>query len=909
VQPPIPIELDPAYGQAAQPIVARALGMLYLVGALCCFAWLVLPHADRQYWWITGIVAACSLATGLVLLKAPKAVPTWVFGPILFWGTALGTCAIAAAGVDDSALVPIYVCGGPFVFTFFGLRHALSQVAFASVCYAIVLTADALHRGQPDLLYGDYLLHALTLLAAMLTVGGLSRMVARWMRSSGALLRRSFEDVQIGVVMADLDMTMRYVNPAFCELLGRPADELVGRSAVDFIHPDERDESLRLRREAQPGAAIRTETRYVRPDGSVVWGSLMLSVIADDRGRPRFFLGHVADITERKAAAHDLARRAEGHEAIADLGRAALETTNLHELLGHANRVASEVLGGDLSCVLRLQPGGDLLLVDGLGFAPDEVGHVRALPGKRSFGAATSLADEPLIVECWAEEQRFVVPPVLVKHGIGSSISAPISGLGGPWGVIAVHTHAERAFTRQETGFLRSVAHVLASAIVRLSGEEDTRHRATHDPLTGLANRTLFLERLEAALLQRDAQVAVVMCDLDEFKVVNDSLGHRAGDEVLCALAERLEAAVRAGDLVARLGGDEFVVLFERVEGESEALGLARRLATAWREPLETSDGTIFASASVGVALSTHRTEAAALLLQQADAAMYRAKERGRGGVEVFGEPMRAAAVERLELERDLRMALARDELWVAYQPIVDLRNEDRSVLIEALLRWEHPTRGAVSPAEFIPVAEQSGLIGELGAFVIERACSDVVALRTDLGLPNLGVSVNLSARQVIDPGFAGELARVLEETGLPPAALATEITETVLMEVSTAPEQTLATLRALGVRVVLDDFGTGYSSLGYLNRFELDGLKLDRSFVRDLGKDGTDDTAIVTAVVKLARSLGLDLVVEGVETAGQLQALRSMGCRYLQGFLFARPMDVATVRGWLADGGAAQAA
>jgi diguanylate cyclase len=200
-------------------------------------------------------------------------------------------------------------------------------------------------------------------------------------------------------------------------------------------------------------------------------------------------------------------------------------------------------------------------------------------------------------------------------------------------------------------------------------------------------------------------------------------------------------------------------------------------------------------------------------------------------------------------------------------------------------------------------------MIGELGAFVVERACSDVAALRNDLGMPDLGVAVNLSARQVIDPGFPGELARVLDETGLPPAALATEITETVLMEVSAAPEQTLAALRALGVRVVLDDFGTGYSSLGYLNRFELDGLKLDRSFVRELGENGTDDTAIVAAVVRLARSLAIDLVVEGVETPGQLRALRSMGCRYLQGFLFARPMDIATVRDWLAGGGAARAA
>jgi diguanylate cyclase (GGDEF)-like protein/PAS domain S-box-containing protein len=908
VSTPSPIELAPTHGPAAQPVIARALGVLYLVGGLCCAVWLVLPHVERPQWWVVAIVAASALATGLTLINAPLAIPSRWLGPLLFAGTALGSSAIAAAGVDDSALVPIYLCGGPFVFTFFSLRHALAHVGFAAACYATLLTADALHQGHPELLYGDHLVHLIIVLLAMLTVGGLSRMVATWMRDSASLLQRSFQEAQIGIAMADLDMRLHYVNPAFCNFLGRSADELIGRSQIEFVHPDQQVDPAQIREHVKPGQSIRADARYVRPDGSVVWGELVLTLIADDRGRPRFFLSHVADITDRKHAVDQLGRRAAAQEAIADLGRAALETTDVDELLRRANRITCDLLGCDLSGVLRLQPEGDLLLVSGHGYTPEEIGRERALPGPRSFGAATSIADEPLTVESWTDEQRFIKPPVLARYGISSSISAPIAGWGGPWGVIAVHARAERAFTRQETGFLRSIAHILASAVGRLAAEDETRHRATHDPLTGLANRTLFLERLEAALHREGgtSRVAVLLCDLDEFKVVNDSLGHRAGDEMLVAVAERLAHVVRAGDTVARLGGDEFVVLFEHVACEDEALALAERLAEAWSEPLDTTEGAMFASASVGVALSTHRTESASTLLEQADAAMYQAKARGRGGVELFDEPMRAAALERLELERDLRMALARDELWVAYQPIIDLHDDARPVFVEALLRWDHPTRGAVPPGVFIAVAEQSGLITELGAFVVQRACADVAALRQDLDLPTLGVSVNLSAREVGDRGFAPALGAALEASGLPPAALAIEITESLLMEDAAAPEQTLARLRELGVRLVLDDFGTGYSSLGYLNRFELDTLKLDRSFVGELGADGDGDAAIVTAVVRLARSLDLDLVVEGVETPGQLHTLRALGCRYLQGFLFARPMGIAALRAWLEDGGTA---
>jgi diguanylate cyclase (GGDEF)-like protein/PAS domain S-box-containing protein len=893
---PSPIELAPGSGPAAQRVVARALGVLFGVGGLSCAAWIALPHAARPQAWVVGLVAAVSLANGLLLICRPASIPQRWLGAALFAGTAMGSCAIAAAGVDNSPLVPLYLGGGPFVFTFFSLRHALAQVAWAAACYAVLVVAS-----------GESLTHLVVLVIAMLTVGGLTRMVRNWMYESASLLRRSFEEAQIGVAMADLDMTLRYVNPAFCALLGRSRDELLGNSQVSFVHPEQQVDPAEIRERMAPGQSIRTEARYVRPDGSVVWGELVLSLIADDRGRPRYYLSHVADITERRDAAAQLCARANAQEAIADLGRAALETTELDELLCRATRMSAELLDCELCGVLRLQPEGDLVLISGHGVTAGEIGRDRALPGTLSLAAATSLAGEPLTVSNWASEERYATPPTLARYGIVSSIAAPIAGWGEPWGVISLHSRRERVFTRHEIGLLRSVAHVLASAVGRLAAEDETRHRATHDPLTGLANRTLFLERLEAALKRRGARAAVLMCDLDDFKLVNDSLGHCAGDEVLIELGKRLQRVTRAGDTVARLGGDEFVVLFEDVASPDEALALAARLADAWSEPLTTAEGTIFSTVSVGISLSAHDTESASTMLVQADAAMYRAKERGRGMVELFDEPMRAAAVQRIELERDLRLALGRDELWVAYQPIIDLQDGERTVFLEALLRWSHPTRGEVSPAEFIPVAEQSGLITELGAFVVRRACADVVRLRDELALPWLGVSVNMSAREVGERGLTATLRAALEDSGLPPRALAIEITESLLMEGSATPEETLARLREVGVRVVLDDFGTGYSSLGYLNRFDLDALKLDRSFIAELGPEGDGDSAIVTAVVRLARSLDLELVVEGIETPGQLRTLGALGCRFVQGFLFARPMAIDAVRAWLEADGAQQ--
>jgi Amt family ammonium transporter len=434
---------------------------------------------------------------------------------------------------------------------------------------------------------------------------------------------------------------------------------------------------------------------------------------------------------------------------------------------------------------------------------------------------------------------------------------------------------------------------VLADAIHRRATEDEIRHQALHDPLTGLPNRVLFADRLGHALarLRRsEGAVGVLFLDLDHFKLVNDSLGHQAGDDLLVAVAPRLRQIVRPADTVARFGGDEFGILLEDIESERDAAEVAERVAAAFARPFLVEGSEHFVTASVGIAIASAATGAPEELIRDADAAMYRAKERGRARYELFDEIMRARAVGRLRVENELRRALERDELCLHYQPVVSVR--DGAVTgFEALLRWNHPERGLVGPLEFIWVAEEGGLIDQIGRWVLTEACRQAAAwqaMRPDG--PPIGLSVNLSARQVAQRDLPEFVAGVLDETGLEPACLSLEITESVLLEESDAPAAVLRSLRATGARLVLDDFGTGYSSLGYLKRLQLDALKVDRSFVDGLGS-GQEETAIVEAIVGMAKALGLGVVAEGVETEEQLAELRRLGCDGAQGYWFARPM------------------
>jgi diguanylate cyclase (GGDEF)-like protein/PAS domain S-box-containing protein len=432
--------------------------------------------------------------------------------------------------------------------------------------------------------------------------------------------------------------------------------------------------------------------------------------------------------------------------------------------------------------------------------------------------------------------------------------------------------------------------HVIAEDVTEREGLLDQlRHQAFHDALTGLPNRSLLLDRL-AVMLRHTArtgfEVAILFCDLDGFKPINDSLGHNIGDELLREVVRRFGQSLRGPDTLARLGGDEFVVIAE-VDGEHGAIQLAERLAASLAQPMDLQGHQVRVSTSIGIAMAGPESANAADLIRNADIAMYRAKSRGRASYEVFASGMHGRAVQRLAIEQDMRPAMGRDEFRVYYQPLVDARSR-RITGFEALARWQHPTRGLVGPDLFIGVAEETGFILTLGAWVLGEACRQLAEWREVYGA-HLKVSVNLSARQLSDPGLVDYIDSTLKSTGLEPGALLLEITESVLMANVEASFQTLEAIKTLGVGVTVDDFGTGYSSLAYLTQVPLDFLKIDRSFVAQLEHD-EKSSVLASTVINLAHNLGVRTVAEGVETEGQANILRALGCDLLQGFLFGRP-------------------
>jgi diguanylate cyclase (GGDEF)-like protein len=422
-----------------------------------------------------------------------------------------------------------------------------------------------------------------------------------------------------------------------------------------------------------------------------------------------------------------------------------------------------------------------------------------------------------------------------------------------------------------------------------------------HDALTGLPNGALFRDRLEHAVAraQRTASpIAVMFCDLDRFKSVNDSLGHAAGDELLLAVGRRLGEAVRAADTAARVGGDEFAVLLEDLDDLDHPARVARRIVETLGRPLQIGGRELRPGVSVGVAVGI---EDGAELVRRADLAMYRAKNERRGGVAVYADGMQHEAIDRLALEADLAHAVERDELEVDYQPIVAL-SDGAIVGFEALVRWRHPQRGLIAPGVFVPIAEDSGQIRDIGRHVLRRACARAAAWRAVFPAAGLDtITVNLSARELADPGLPAAVAAALADAGLPPSCRVLEIPETVLMHDSEATIARLCQLKELGVRLAVDDFGTGYSSLRYLRRFPVDLLKLAKPFVDGIAGDD-EETALVCTILDLGANLGLGVVAEGIEHAEQAAVLAALGCTLGQGFHFARPLSADAATALLAE-------
>ena len=569
--------------------------------------------------------------------------------------------------------------------------------------------------------------------------------------------------------------------------------------------------------------------------------------------------------------------------ALGELGRRALTCTDPLALAEEALALVRETIGARNCIMNRRLADGEIRCV---AVATDAV-VVSIPPGQPSQSEYTLAASEPVISNDLVAETRFGVPASVLRHGLQRSASARVpQRCDAQYVLIAQRRQEDPPFTPEEAVFLRGVAFMIGGALDREAAEQELRRQVLEDPLTGLASRTLLFSHLDSEVRQGrrlgDA-VSVLVVELDRFKILNDTLGHGVGDEVLRQVAARLLASVREGDLVARQGGDEFAVVCTRAATDHAVALVAQRLVDAVKEPFYIDGQEVLISASVGLAVTEDTDETPAELVRDAVAAMHRAKELGGGRFEAFNASLRARLLERITLEHDLRHAVERDELVLHYQPLVELATQ-RILGFEALVRWRHPERGLVNPGEFITIAEETGLIVPVGSWVLQTACAQLARWPDEIE-----VAANLSPRQ-IRPELVAEIQHLLARHRIAPERLVLEITESLVLDPLAKP--VIEQLRTLGVRLALDDFGTGYASLGSLQRFPLDVVKLDRTLISSLTEDS--GVAVVRAAVELGRALGMNVVAEGIEDECQRAALRDLGCPLGQGFLFARPMPAA---------------
>lgn len=644
------------------------------------------------------------------------------------------------------------------------------------------------------------------------------------------------------------------VNDAAVEQYGFSSDAMLSMRVTDLHVSGEQGRLAAGLLNAQDGLMKTSDWRHQRADGTQLWVDLATHPILFE-GRAGCLV-IASDVTARRRAESALQSSEALHRSVVDSAMDGIIVLGTDGTIKSFNLAAERIFGCDDASVLG-QPVSVLLPARMHAIVADSVQHHLAAAGAGNAGT---------IIEITGLRLDGTEVPLEMR--------------------MTVSTANDSTFV---TGILRDISE-------RKAFEAELTHQAYHDSLTGLPNRALFNDRLEHAVLRatrRNSMVAVLFLDVDNFKHVNDSLGHAAGDELLGTVADRLAECLRAADTLARLGGDEFTILLEDIDGVEDAVHVARRIVESVKLQMTIDGRDVAVGVSIGIALSVAGKPDASDLLRHADAAMYSAKRHGKGGYALFSPSMTEVIWERLSLESDLRRALERSEMRLEYQPIVDLDSAG-VIAVEALLRWDHPAHGSVSPATFIPIAEESGLIVPIGAWVLETACREVGSWKDADGLGSLvSLNVNVSGRQFQQPDLSTLVANVLADSGLSPSRLRLEITESALMETGESTLSTLRELKALGVQIAIDDFGTGYSSMSYLKQFPVDVLKIDRSFV-----DGIDEHAesrsIVRALISVAASLNLNVVAEGVETEAQRELLINLGCNRGQGYFFSRPVSPA---------------
>jgi diguanylate cyclase (GGDEF)-like protein/PAS domain S-box-containing protein len=671
-----------------------------------------------------------------------------------------------------------------------------------------------------------------------------------------SLLATAVEQTADTVIVTDRDGVIEYVNEGFEKTTGYHRAEAVGRRPSLVKSGEHPPEFYRmLWNTLLANKAFRAVFINRRKDGSLYHEQKTITPIKDRAGAITHFVSTGKDITEQTA-----------------------QQTLLRAIFDAAP-----------SCIKLMRTDGTLLQINAAGLAMLEADSAETVLGRSVFD---------LVAPEYRERLRTCVERA--AHGERGSLEFEIVTLKGErrW----ADTHAVPFHSPATTGTPLLVA-VTRDITARKRAERDLLTLTHYDVLTGLPNRLLFTDRLRQATVEAERHerlVGVALLDLDQFKKINDSLGHAAGDALLRQVGERLRAALRPGDTVAHFGADEFALVLADMAHVDDATAVLQKIRQAFTAPFLADGRELYLTASVGVTLFPFDDRDGAALLRNADAAMYRAKEAGRNTWQFYAADMTAKAQENLVIENALRGAVARGELTLHYQPQVDLAS-GRIVGVEALVRWQHPDLGNIGPDRFIPIAEETGLIVPLGAWVLRSACAQAARWHR-AGFPGLRLAVNLSPRQLQRPGFPETVEQILRDTGLPAALLELELTEGVLLHSTESTVTALDKLHVLGARFAIDDFGTGYSSLAYLRRFPLDVLKIDQAFVRDIVTD-PDDAAIVCAVIALARSLGVLVVAEGVETDDQLRFLRAHGCDVLQGYYLSRPKPAAAISELLKNG------